>query len=77
MSEITAEETAWDILREDRNAMLRWADRFQGVLYHASLTDTQKTELATYRTALLDLPAAYDNVADCYTNWPTRPSWMA
>ena len=76
MSEITAEETAWDILREDRNALLRGIDKYQGVLFYESLTDTQKQELITYRQALLDLPAAYDNPTDCYSNFPTKPSWL-
>jgi hypothetical protein len=69
-------EAEWDYLRQDRNSALRVIDKYQLTLVYAGLTDTQKSDLATYRTALLDLPAAYDNVADCYTNWPTRPSWM-
>jgi hypothetical protein len=71
------QEEAWYELRERRNIALKQLDVYQGVLFYNSLTDTQKTELTTYRTALLDLPAAYDNPTDCNTNFPTKPSWIA
>tara|TARA_S200002703_G_C3678608_1_gene208428 strand:+ start:186 stop:512 length:327 start_codon:yes stop_codon:yes gene_type:complete len=67
---------AWIELREERNMVLKQLDKYQGVLLYNSLTEEQQQELATYRTALLDLPAAYDNPEDCYTNFPTKPSWM-
>ncbi len=70
-------EAEWDYLREDRNSALRLVDKYQLTLIYAGLTDSQKAELATYRTALLDLPAAYDNPTDCYSNFPTKPSWLA
>ena len=70
-------EAEWDYLRQDRNSALRVIDKYQLTLIYAGLTDTQKAELATYRTALLDLPAAYDNPDDCYANFPTKPSWLA
>ena len=69
-------EAEWDYLRQDRNSALRVIDKYQLTLVYAGLTDTQKAELATYRTALLDLPSAYDNPTDCYTNFPTKPSWL-
>ena len=69
-------EEDWDYLREDRNSALKNIDKYQLTLVYADLTNTQKSELATYRTALLDLPATYDNPDDCYTNFPTKPSWM-
>ncbi len=68
-------EAEWDYLRQDRNSALRAIDKYQLTLVYAGLTDTQKAELATYRTTLLDLPAAYDNPEDCYANFPTKPSW--
>jgi hypothetical protein len=70
------QEEAWYELREKRNSALKELDVYQGVLFYNSLTDTQKTELTTYRTALLDLPAAYGNPDDCYTNFPIKASWM-
>ena len=70
-------EAEWDYLRQDRNSALKNIDKYQLALVYSDLTDTQKSDLATYRTALLDLPAAYDNPTDCYTNFPTKPSWLA
>ena len=70
-------EAEWDYLRQDRNSTLKSIDKYQLTLVYAGLTDTQKSDLATYRTALLDLPAAYDNPDDCYANFPTKPSWLA
>ena len=69
-------EAEWDYLRQDRNSTLKSIDKYQLTLVYADLTDTQKSDLATYRTALLDLPAAYDNSDDCYTNFPIKASWM-
>ena len=69
-------EAEWDYLRQDRNSALRAIDKYQLTLVYKDLTSSQKTELATYRTALLDLPAAYDNPEDCYANFPTKPSWL-
>lgn len=67
---------AWEELRGKRNYMLKQLDKYQGVLLYNSLTEEQQQELTTYRTALLNLPAAYDNPTDCYSNFPTKPSWM-
>ena len=69
-------EAEWDYLRQDRNSALRAIDKYQLTLVYKDLTSSQKTELATYRTALLDLPAAYDNPEDCYANFPIKPSWL-
>ena len=76
MSEITAEETAWDILREDRNSLLHSIDKYQGVLFYESLTDTQKQELITYRQALLDLPIGHASAEDARIAIPQKPSWI-
>jgi hypothetical protein len=71
------EALAWDRLRCDRNSLLFSIDKYQSVLLYNSLTDTQKNELATYRQALLDLPANHANAELAYANLPTPPSWMA
>jgi len=70
-----AEEFSWEELRAKRNGRLKMADKYQGVLFHATLTTTQQTELATYRQALLDI-TEYDTTAEAWDNWPSRPSWM-
>ena len=69
-------EAEWDYLRDDRNSALKLVDKYQLTLVYAGLTDSQKAELATYRTALLDLPSTYNNPTDCNTNFPTKPSWL-
>ena len=38
------------------------------------LSDSKKTEWATYRTNLRNLPASYDSVDDTGFAWPTKPS---
>ncbi len=69
-------EAEWDYLRQDRNSALRVIDKYQLTLVYKDLTSSQKTELATYRTALLQLPQTFDTPEDCYANFPTKPSWI-
>ena len=69
-------EAMGENIEQNRNSTLKSIDKYQLTLVYADLTDTQKSDLATYRTALLDLPAAYDNPDDCYANFPIKPSWM-
>ena len=67
----------WDELRGLRDTALLQMDKYQLTLAYAELTQTQKNELATYRTALLTLPQDHDTAAAALTNFPTKPSWMA
>ena len=67
----------WDELRGMRDTALLQMDKYQLTLAYAELTQTQKNELATYRTALLTLPQDHDTAAAALTNFPTKPSWMA
>ena len=67
----------WDELRGLRDTALLNMDKYQLTLAYAELTQTQKNELATYRTALLTLPQDHDTAAEALTNFPTKPSWMA
>ena len=66
----------WDELRGLRDTALLQMDKYQLVLAYEALTQTQKTELATYRTALLTLPQDYDTAAEAEANFPTKPTWM-
>tara|TARA_R100000995_G_scaffold61157_1_gene31163 strand:+ start:624 stop:833 length:210 start_codon:yes stop_codon:yes gene_type:complete len=67
----------WDELRGMRDTALLNMDKYQLTLAYAELTQTQKNELAAYRTALLTLPQDHDTAAEAYAALPTKPSWMA
>jgi len=66
----------WDELRGERDSRLLQMDLYQLAVLWEGLTDTQKTELRDYRTALLDLPQNYDDPDTAYNNMPTKPLWM-
>ena len=68
---------SWDELRGLRDSALLQMDKYQLTLAYAELTQTQKNELATYRTALLTLPQDHDTAAEAEANFPTKPTWMA
>ena len=74
--ETEADAFAWEELRAKRNFRLKRVDVYQGVLLYNTLTETQQTELATYRQALLDLPSDYDDPHEAMANLPTIPSWL-
>ena len=78
---MTQEEIEWDMIREDRNLFMRnHVDKWQLSLLYASLSDSRKTELATYRQSLLDLPQDNDTYqegrAALITLIASKPSWM-
>lgn len=62
-----------DFLRDMRNDLLQESDWTQ--MPDSPLSDTKKTEWATYRQALRNLPSNYSN-SDAVTDivWPTQPS---
>tara|TARA_A100001201_G_scaffold82556_2_gene73393 strand:+ start:845 stop:1054 length:210 start_codon:yes stop_codon:yes gene_type:complete len=66
----------WDELRGMRDTALLQMDKYQLTLAYEALTQTQKNELATYRTALLTLPQDYDTATEAEANFPTKPTWM-
>ena len=66
----------WDELRGMRDTALLQMDKYQLTLAYAALTQTQKDELAAYRTALLTLPQDHDTPAEAEANFPTKPTWM-
>ena len=82
---IMSVEHSYDKLRACRDSILeKYVDYYQSKpLLYDSLTDTQKNELATYRQALLDLPATVlalkGNVVitDLPDYFPAQPSWMS
>ena len=59
-------------LREQRNMLLQECDWTQSP--DSPLSNSKKTEWATYRTNLRNLPASYDSVDDVGFAWPTKPS---
>ena len=67
----------WEELRGIRDGKLGMMDKYQWTLAYAELTQTQKNELAAYRTALLTLPQDHDTAAEAYANMPAKPSWMS
>lgn len=59
-----------DFLRSERNELLNLSDWTQ--VPDSPLTDAKKTEWATYRQALRDLPSTTTDFAN--PNWPSQPS---
>jgi len=63
-----APDNALAELRSKRNRLLAETD------YLALSDNTLTTDMATYRTALRDLPSGKDTVAKCENaTWPTKP----
>ena len=81
---VLTEEEAWNNVRTGRDYWLeKRVDYYQSKpLLYDSLTDEQKTELATYRQELLDFPATLatiigDNLPLDYPQYyPEPPTWM-
>ena len=61
------------LTRQFRDDLLGLVDRVNPVRY-ATLTDQQKTELAAYRQALLDVPQQVNFPTDVV--WPAKPAWL-
>jgi len=80
--DMTSEEIEWDMVREDRNLFVKnYVDKWQLSLLYASLSDSRKTELATYRQSLLDLPQDNDTYQEAREALTTliadKPTWMS
>ena len=77
-------EQAWSNVRAGRDYWLeKRVDYYQSkTLLYNSLTDTQKTELANYRQALLDFPATLAGIVgdelplDYGQHYPDCPEWL-
>jgi len=62
-----------DVIRRERNYILLTTDWTQ--MPDAPLSNSKKTEWATYRTQLRNLPSNYTNDDDITdVTWPTKPS---
>ena len=60
------------LLRIDRDNLLSKSDWTQ--VSDCPLTDSKKTEWATYRQQLRDLPSNYSNLSNLAdVTWPTAP----
>ena len=62
----TAEQTAqdnytnsWDRVRQERDAVLSWSDKY--LLSDYPITDANKTKIETYRQSLRDIPSTYSS----------------
>tara|TARA_R100000234_G_C4972677_1_gene167001 strand:- start:34 stop:321 length:288 start_codon:yes stop_codon:yes gene_type:complete len=69
-------DVSWELVRAYRDAYLSKSDLWVLLDRYNTLTDSQKTELTTYRQALRDLPSAYTESNDAADNFPTAPSWL-
>jgi hypothetical protein len=66
----------WDELRGMRDTALLNMDKYQLAIPYSLLTVAKQTELAAYRTLLLDLPNEYDDPKEAMANFPEMPTWM-
>ncbi len=66
-------EAAKTQIRVQRNQLLYAVDRVNPVWY-STLSDQQRTELAQYRQALLDVPQQTGFPESVV--WPTQPTWF-
>ena len=66
----------WDELRGIRQGLLKEMDIYQLSIPYDSLTVEQKTELAQYRTDLLDLPQNHSTPEEAHSNIPSAPTWF-
>jgi len=63
----------WDKIRRKRNVLLSHSDWTQ--LSDNGMTDAQRTEWATYRQALRNLPDTYSSATDkSDIVWPNKPA---
>ena len=67
----TAKDSAMANIRATRNQLLNSCDWTQAV----DCTMAKKTEWATYRQALRDLPSTITEPRN-FTNWPHNPDWV-
>jgi hypothetical protein len=73
---VEVNEMDWEELRGYRDERLYEMDRYQLSIRYDSLTDTQRIELAQYRTDLLNLPQNYSTPEEAHSNIPSAPAWF-
>lgn len=66
-------EITWEEIYIERETMMKNTDSF--VLPDRGLTDSQLTDIQTYRQAWRDI-TDYDDVDDAYENLPSLPNWV-
>lgn len=66
----------WDEFRGIRQGLLKEMDRYQLSIIYDGLSDAQRTELAQYRSDLLDLPQNHSTPEEAYANIPIAPTWF-
>jgi len=72
IEEVTPPNTTFEWMKQRRNMRLLECDWTQGV--DSPLSDTKRTEWATYRQQLRDLPTSYPNpTSKDEVTWPTKP----
>lgn len=75
---------SWEEIRDMRNGLLDYTDQYMWSDRFDLLTETQKTELLTYRQELRELPVTGFDAEDTETeganntllNLPIQPDWM-
>ena len=67
-----AKDSAMSQIRAERNRLLLQSDYTQ----IADNPDAKKTEWATYRQTLRDLPATITGDPRTFTEWPNNPNWQ-
>ena len=85
--ETVSYDVDWYIVRKERDFLLQETDIWMLIDRYNTLTDSQKTELTTYRQELRDLPSTYydeddydetsgigsKGANDAADNFPTEP----
>ena len=71
--ETLAVEITWDEIYIEREVMLKNTDSF--VLPDRGLTDSQLSDIQTYRQAWRDI-TDYDDADEAYENLPVLPDWI-
>lgn len=73
----TADANLWhnEVVRPERERLLRLADKYQGGVYWAELTSGEQTEFETWRTAMKNITVTYPTYVAEIT-WPTMPSFF-
>lgn len=66
-------EITWDEIYIEREVMLKNTDSF--VLPDRGLTDSQLSDIQTYRQAWRDI-TDYDDADEAYENLPVLPDWI-
>jgi hypothetical protein len=70
--DVTIPEPTWDMIKNQRNRLLKETDFTQLLDYQEFSTEEKKLEWKEYRQQLRNIPQTYSNVQDII--WPEKPS---